>query len=57
MREWKMTKDLKSSRAVDRQLSVSEARNKKQLSQAWLIGLHTARWQARKARLEISARL
>ena len=29
-----MTEDLKSSRAVDRQLSFSEARNKKQFSQA-----------------------
>lgn len=57
MREWKMTKDLKSSQAVDRQLSFGEARNKEQLSQAWLVGLHTAHWHARKARLEMSAHL
>ena len=57
MREWKMTEDQKSSRAVDRQLSFSEVRNKTQLSLAWLIGLHTAHWHARKARLEMSARL
>lgn len=57
MREWKMTKDLKSSQAVDRQLSFGEARNKEQLSQAWLVGLQTAHWHARKARLEMSAHL